>query len=265
MVKTNPGNQAFNWLFIPGGPGADSKYFLDLITHLDVSGNFWLMDLPANGDNISKTIQADYNFDIWDECFLTAIQKFENPIIVGHSFGGMFPLLFPQLEKLLKGFIILNAAPSLWMEEAAKCAIEKNITVLIEPMTEFEQNPNQETFTKALLACAPYYFAKSNIENGIKLLNKIPINYYAAVWWLKKANAINFTAKWVPENVPTLIIGASDDCITPITLFEKDLRFSRKNIHIEKVQNAGHFPWLEQLPTIKEKFNFFVNHLYFLS
>lgn len=265
LAKSNPGNILFNWLFLPGGPGADSSYFLNLVNHLDVPGNFWLIDMPGNGSNVSNNIPDDFNFDSWDQYLISTIQKFENPIIVGHSFGGMFPLLFPNLENLLKGFIILNSAPSLWLEEAAKCASEKNMPLLIEPMAAFEQNPNQETFKKALLACAPYYFTARNLDDGIKLLNQLPVNYHAAVWWLKRASAMNFSARWVPENIPTLIIGASEDCITPITLFEKDKRFSRKNIIIEKIQNAGHFPWLEQMEIVKGKFKSFIDNMYINS
>ena len=72
---------------------------------------------------------------------------------------------------------------------------------------------------------------------------------------------MNFSAKWVPENIPTLIIGASEDCITPITLFENDKRFSRNNIHIEKIQDAGHFPWLEKMEVVKGKFKSFIDKI----
>lgn len=265
LAKSNPGKVIFNWLFIPGGPGVDSSYFLSLINELNIPGNFWLIDLPGNGSNISDKAPADFNFDSWDNYLLSTIQKFENPILVGHSFGGMFPLLFPNLEKLLKGFVILNSAPSLWLEEAAKLAREKNLPLLTEPMAAFEHDPNQETFKKALLACAPYYFPSNNLENGIKLLNQLQMNYLAAAWWLKRASSMNFSAKWVPENIPTLIIGSSEDCITPISLFEKDKRFSRKNINIEKIQDAGHFPWLEKMEIVKEKFKAFVDKLHINS
>src|SRR3989338_3836752 len=228
LAKSNPGNIIFNWLFIPGGPGADSSYFLSLINHLDIPGNFWLIDLPGNGNNISDNIPADFNFDSCDEYLISTIQKFENPIIVGHSFGGMFPLLFPELECLLKGFIILNSAPSLWLEESLKMSAEKNIPRHSEPIAEFEKNPNPETFKKALLACTPYYFPKNNLEEGKKLFEKLPFNYHAAGWWLKKVNDIQFNAQWIPQKVPTLIMGSSEDYMTPSSLFKKDKRFFRK-------------------------------------
>lgn len=262
LAKSNPGSSFYNWLFLPGGPGADSSYFLNLINQLDMSGNFWLIDFPGNGNHISDEIPADLNFDTWDEYFIPAIQQFENPILVGHSFGGMYPLLFPELENILNGFIVLNSAPSLWLEEAAKCASEKNIPILIEPLEIFQNNPNQETFKEAILACAPYYFPAHNLENGIKLLNQLAINYHASAWWLNRASSTNFNAKWIPENIPTLIVGASDDCITPISIFERDKRFSRKNISIELIQDAGHFPWLEQIDVVTGKFKSFFDKIH---
>lgn len=261
LVKTNPGNVVFNWLFIPGGPGADSSYFLDLVNSLDIPGNSWLIDLPANGSNIPDGINPDFNFDSWDKVFIPTIERFENPILVGHSFGGMFPLLFPTLEQSLKGFVILNSTPSLWLEEATRYAKERNIPILTDAMADFQQNPNQETFKKALIACAPYYFSRNNLETGIALLEQLQVNYYAAAWWINRANNINFNAKWVPENVPTLIIGSTDDCITPITLFQQDRRFSRKNINIEIIDNAGHFPWLEKPDVVKNSFKSFISRL----
>ena len=130
----------------------------------------FLFDLPANGSNITPQIKADYDFDTWEDCLLSALQKFQNPIYVGHSFRGMFPLLFPQLEHLLKGFVILNSAPSLWLEEAAKSAPENNLPVFAKPMAEFEKAPTSGTFKELLLALAPYYFPENTLEMGKKLL-----------------------------------------------------------------------------------------------
>ena len=257
LVQTNPGNVINNWLFMPGGPGADSRYFISLIKNLDAPGNFWLIDLPGNGTNVSDQVPMDYNFDHWCEIFVSIMQKFANTIYVGHSFGGMFPLLFPQLETLLKGLVILNSAPCLWLEEAAVFAKKNHLPLLEKPMQEFQDNPNPATFKAALLACAPYYFTTSILEVGKQLLEQLPFNYLAAVWWLKKAQEINFSAKWVPEKVPTLIISASHDFIVPYTLFERDQRFQKENIIMHKIENAGHFPWLEQTDLVKAAFKTF--------
>lgn len=252
LFHSNSG-PAYNWLFVPGGPGADSCYFSSLITGLDLPGNIWLIDLPANGSNEANA-QSDYDFDQWFDCFLPAIEKFPNPIYVGHSFGGMFPLFFPQLENILKGFVILNSTPSLWLEEAAKMASEKNIRISLKPVEEFTVNPNQETFQNALAACMPYYFPAHSLEKGKALLASVPTNFRAAVWWLKKAVEINFNAVWAPCKIPTLILGGSEDCITPFSIFAQDARFHKENIILKKIANAGHFPWIENMQAVEDAF-----------
>ena len=61
----------------------------------------------------------------------------------------------------------------------------------------------------------------------------------------RKAIETNFSAKWIPKNVPTLIFGSKYDCICPFSLFENDKRFKRDNIELIYVENAGHFILIE--------------------
>lgn len=260
LIQSN-GGQPYNWLFFPGGPGADSSYLTSLTSHLHLPGNVWLVDLPNNGNNdLTNKSDEEYDFDQWYDCLIPAVSKFPNPIFVGHSFGGMFPLLFPELEKLLKGFVILNSAPTLWMEEAAKVAQEKKLPILIHtgPMEEFSNNPNPETFQKALTACLPYYFPAHSLEKGSLLLENLICNFKATVWWLKKATEINFNATWIPQHLPTLILSGNEDCICPATLFENDVRFRRNNIFFKLIENAGHMPWVEKMEEVKAAFESFL-------
>jgi len=255
MAK-NRGGGFYNWLFFPGGPGADSRYLHSLIDILELPGNVWLIDLPGNGDN-TKVIPQDYDFNQWIELFLPCVQKFENPVLVGHSFGGMFPLLFPELEQCLKGFIILNAAPSLWLEEAVAYSRQFKLPDLTHEMQAFTQNPNEITFKLALDACMPYYFPSSTLEKGRALLSQIPFQYQPAVWWQRKAIELNFSAKWVPQHVSTLIVGGTYDCIAPFTLFQKDKRFSRPNIQLSNIEEGGHCGWVENPEAMRNLFKNF--------
>lgn len=251
----------YNWLCLPGGPGVDSDYFKTLLQHVTLPGKTWLVDFPGNGDNIRDREPADYDFEQWAECLINTVNRFENPILIGHSFGGMYPLLFPELEDLLSGFIILSSAPCLWMEEATKLATENNISVFTDDLQAFEDNPNQETFEKALMTCMPYYFPPHTLDAGKAILENIPLNYHAAVWWLKKAVATQFSAQWIPQKVPTLILGGSHDFITPISLFERDKRFHRENITIKKIEQAGHFPWVEDPNAVTQNLEHFQSRL----
>lgn len=255
LYQTNAG-QNLNWLFFPGGPGADSCYFHGLVDILNLPGNIWLIDLPGNGGNVLN--EENYNYDKWLGLYLETIKKFQNPIHVGHSFGGMLPLLFEECEKILKGLVILNSAPSLWMEEAQNYAKQFDLPDLSIEMNNFVKNPNQKTFDEALKACFPYYFPEKTLKKGAKVFEGLPFAYKPAVWWQKKALEISYSAKWIPKQVPTILVGGKYDCICPFYIFEKDERFQRKNIQKCFIENAGHLGWVENPEALKEAFQGFI-------
>jgi len=256
LVSTR-GKESVNWLFFPGGPGADSSYFFDLVNLLELPGNVWLIDLPGNGDhNIAYN-----NFDHWLDIFLPLIKQFSNPVVVGHSFGGQLSLLYPELERLLSGLVILNSTPCLWLEAAVKKANELNLPDLSLEMQIFTENPNQETFHQALAACMPYYFPKESLALGREKLSKLAFNFQPAVWWQRKAIEMNYQAKWSPESLPTLIINAEYDAICPSVLFQEDKRFDRSNISKVVIEEAGHMPWIEKPFEIKALFDNFLGSI----
>lgn len=256
-VRSRSG-EMYNWLFIPGGPGASSDYLKGLVELLPITGNIFLVDFPGNGDYLAEEF---YEYDKWFEYFLELVRRFENPIVVGHSFGGMLPLLFPELEDVLKGYVILNSAPTLWLEAAAKFAFEHQLPNLMPQMQAFTLNPNPETFRVALQACMPYYFPDFSIEAGAKLLENVAFAYQPAVWWQRKAMQMAFDANWIPKKVQTLIVGGEYDAITPFSLFAADKRFDRDNIQKIFIESAGHMPWLEQPEIIKASFEAFMKSL----
>lgn len=256
-LRSTRGKENINWLFFPGGPGADSSYLLDLVNILNLPGNVWLIDLPGNG---SHTIQYE-NFDKWLDIFIPTIQQFDNPVIVGHSFGGMLPLLYPELEKIISGLVVLNSSPRLWLEEAVKKAKDLNLPDLSLEMQIFTENPTQETFNQALAACIPYYFPKESLAIGREKLLALPFNFVPAVWWQRKAIEINFESKWIPQQVPTLIISSEFDAICPSILFMEDERFQRPNIYKQYIENAGHMPWVEKSNEIKQIFTNYLSKI----
>lgn len=243
LYQQQPG-ATYNWLFLPGGPGANSSYLNGLLDQLKLPGNSWLIDFPGSGSNYYPNLQ-NYDFNRWFDLFIPAIKQFQNAIIVGHSFGGMMIHLFPELENIVEGIAILNSTPKLWIEEAAKYSQQFDLPDFRSEMAEFSSNPNQETFEIALNACLPYYFPKETLEKGKQILNEAKFRYQPAVWWLNKANEINYTAQWAPEKLPTIILGGKYDCVCPFHIYEKDHRFKRDNIHFYYSTKAGHFGWVE--------------------
>ncbi|KGP62681.1 hypothetical protein EP47_02535 [Legionella norrlandica] len=172
----------------------------------------------------------------------------------------MLPLLYPELEKIISGLVVLNSAPCLWLEEAVKKAKDLNLPDLSLEMQIFTENPTQETFNQALVACIPYYFPKELAIGREKLL-ALPFNFVPAVWWQRKAIEINFEAKWIPQQVPTLIVSSEFDAICPSILFMEDERFQRPNIYKQYIKNAGHMPWIEKPSEIKEIFTNYLSNI----
>lgn len=246
-----------DWVFIPGGPGIDSRYMTLLIDALDLPGKVWLIDLPNNGDNIQSDDLSAYDYEKWAEAFIAMMHEFNKPVLVTHSFSGLYTLLFPELEKLVSGYVIFDSAPCFWVDAAEEMAKQFGLEPLSKGVEIFEKNPTIETFGQVFLSRMPYYFPPESIERGEKLLNSLPINFHATSWWFAKATQLDYSKLWVPQKVPTLIVGASHDIITPITLFQHDERYQRDNIEIVKIENAGHFPWMEQPKAVYQTFEQF--------
>lgn len=265
----------YSWLFIPGGPGGDSGYLRTITDLLELPGNLWLIDLPGNGTNVADD---NYNFDQWFKLFLPMVSKFENPILVGHSFGGMFPLLFPKLENVLKGLIMLHSAPSnpstlktssdnisipariSHQSHNSQHSSLRNLPDLKKPMAEFLENPSEKTFNIALEACIPYYFAPEYLEQGKKFLEMLYVQFRPSFWWQKTAG-INYNASWVPQKVPTLAIGGDFDSMLPFSIFEEDQRFKRDNIRLKRIKNSGHFSWIDQPDVFKSTVTDFLEQI----
>lgn len=256
LYKSN-GGRALNWLFIPGGPGFDSIYLRGLVDELKLSGNVWLIDLPGNGSNQVE----GFDYDRWIEIFPAAVKRFENVILVGHSFGGMLPMLFPELENQVKGFVILHSLPHMPGEEELAYSKQFNLPDYSEDFQKFLENPNSETFQTALDACFPYYFSPEFLEKGKASLANVPVEFGPLLWWNKKAVEIQFSANWIPQKVPTMIIGAKYDMMCPVSSFEKDQRFQRSNIESVFIEEGGHFSWIENPAAVRKAFREFTARL----
>jgi pimeloyl-ACP methyl ester carboxylesterase len=243
-----------NWLFIPGGPGADSQYLSSLVDVLDLPGKVWLIDLPGNGDNPAP---INYNYRQWFELMPTIVSRFENCIIVGHSLGGMLPLLAPELEDQLLGLVIINSSPCLWMKESERLFKKRGIPELPE-RNAFFKNKTQENYNRVLKAYIPYYFNKNAVERGEELFKNLPFPVHTMLTVFTLMQEIQYTAKWIPQRVPTLIIGGDRDYINPYSLYENDKRFDRDNIQKILIKDCGHWCWIEKPDAVRKIFSEFI-------
>lgn len=255
LVQWQYKKETVNWLFLPGGPGVDSECMLELTKHLYVPGNCWLVDLPFNGTNQPYEFTSNEVYKLWPDYLLRAVTNFNNPILVGHSFGGFLPLFVPELEALLKGFVILNSVPTLDSHLFAQCSEGRGLPPLDSYRSDFVSNPTIDTMKALYKAEAAYFFALENRNKGIEaIIDRLEYCLPTEHWFYTEGATEFKTIRWVPQTVPTLILGGENDYITPLEIFMQDKRFERTNIKICNIPNAGHFPWLEKPGFMRAKF-----------
>jgi pimeloyl-ACP methyl ester carboxylesterase len=260
LTYVNSYNGKFNWLFLPGGPGLDSSIFLDFAKSLNLPGSIWLVDLPGNGDNYTENPTPCKN---WENDLLETVQLFDNPILVGHSYGAMLALSIPALKNYLSSFVVLHSAPQNWQHIQEKYKEKYSLPDTFPSFEKFVAHPNRENFDEALKYQIPYCFNQSKYgSTAINLVLSTPQPYQILEW-----NAQNFfptyEAKWIFDNIPSLIITSENDYATPKECFKENKKFDSKNIHFVELKEVSHFSWLEDPRQVKITFEDFAHN--FLS
>lgn len=159
--------------------------------------------------------------------------------------------------------MILNSVPTLNSDLFSKYARDHNLPSLADATAQLINNPTHDALKELYLLEASYFFSPQNRSKGIEqIVEKLDFCIPTEHWWYTEGAKVYSEIKWVPEKMPTLIVGGSDDLITPLGVFEQDLRFVRDNITIVNIPNAGHFPWVEQPDLVDEVLTAFVKKLY---
>ena len=239
--------------FLAGGPGLGSESLNGLSEILHLPGTTWHLDLPGDGSNLTED-DSQY-FSHWSEALVEAVAALDRVILVAHSTGGMYTLATPELDDMLDGLILIDSVPDAsWQQIFMEY-------VRIHPLKEVEklqkiyiENPSNETLKKLTIASSPYVFTEKGLKNCIPFLEELPINYKTFEW-----SALHFDktykAKWIPNNIPTLIFAGDEDHITPLSLFSSSEEFQHENILIKKIPSSGHYPWIENPTKVKALFD----------
>ena len=111
------------------------------------------------------------------------------------------------------------------------------------------------------IACAPYFSTHNGLQKIISLLKSLPFNYKTHQWAAKNFDQ-TYKLKWVPKTIPTLIFAGAEDHITPLKLFLDSDHFQRANILIREIENASHFPWIDNPHQVKQIFDEYCQQLH---
>lgn len=258
LVNSAPGER-YNWLFLPGGPGLGSESLNGLAEILQLPGAVWHVDLPGDGSN-TTTDDAKY-FSYWSKALIEVTSTLENVIVVAHSSGGMFALATPELENMLTGLVLMDSAPDASWQKFFTSYVKENPLPEAEKLQAiYDKDPSNETLKKLTIACAPYFSTKNGLQEITSLLESLPFNYKTHLWASENFDQ-TYKARWVPQAIPTLIFAGDQDHITPLKLFLDSPDFHRENILIREIDNASHFPWLDNPQQIKNAFEEYCQRL----
>lgn len=234
-----------NWLFMPGGPGLGSEALTGLTGILKdkIPGVIWHFDLPNDGSNNVK----DKPISDWRASLIQTITAFERVILVAHSSLGMYVQTMPELEAMLHGLVLIGSAPDAsWQNTFAEYCRNDEDSLMLDAEKKYAGNPSDESLRTLLISQAKYCFTnQQSLIAGIELIKKLPVNHAASELYSDIFNSKTYEATWIPQQLPTLIIGGSTDHIISLELFKKNNRYRRNNILIKEISDAGHYPWFE--------------------
>ncbi len=231
---------------------------------LKLPGTLWHLDLPGDGSNTPSNhphLSPLTSIAQWADGLLEAVAAFDHVVLVGHSRGGMFALALPELEEKLAGLVLMDAAPDMaWQSDFAIRIKDKPLPSGNAQALAYEKHPNDTTLKRFVMEGATYMFTPCALDKGRKTLENLPYNNAAIQWTLNHFDP-TYKAKWVPQHIPTLILAGSEDLATPLKYFAEKKEYLRTNITLKEIENAGHFPWIENPKDITSAFEEYSNSL----
>ncbi len=259
LVRSSEGRN-LQWLFLPGGPGLGSESLSPLIDILKLPGNMWRLDLPGDGSN--TTSNNAESFSHWSQALIEATQALKNVILVAHSRGGMFALATPDLEKNLTGLVLMTTAPDMdWQKDLESKLVDYPLPEADEADNIYRKSPSNALLRDCIIAAAPrMFFTKEGLKKGVQFLSQLPFNY-EVFQWAEEHFDPTYKAQWVPERIPTLILSGDKDIAIPLKHFEQRNEYKRDNVLMKAIENAGHFPWIENPQSVIAAFNEYMRML----
>lgn len=220
------------------------EYMMILASKLSLSGAISIFDLPKTAPQ-EVADSPDIIVRLWQDDLIEATQNLSNVVLLGHSFGGMFCLGTPGIEKNISGLVICDASPDFTYREEYAKEWTRIGTVEMDSLNEsFKMRPSEETLRDLFVSWAPFFFLNPNDEANLNLLRTHSYNVHS--YKNGQAGFLDYYKHMFNAfKIPTLLVAGEFDRITPLHLFDRDPEF--KGIEQVIIPNAGHFPWVENL------------------
>lgn len=212
-------------IIILHGWNADTYIYEEIATLLSKKYQVYLIDLPGFGE--SMTPNNEYTLDDYVE-FLHAFvlkNKIQDPILIGHSFGGRIAIRYTN-RYIVKKIVLISSAG----------------------IKRFHLKTSLKIYMYKLKK--KFYILTNNIEKLEKLISSSGSADYRCLNDTMKKTMINIiNTNQIKElktiEIPTLLLWGKKDLETPY----KDALLMNKRIKdsgLVTFDNSGHFPFIDE-------------------
>ena len=209
------------------GWGTNYHTFLKLTNEIKNKYTVFLIDLPGFG--LSDEPTKIYNLDNYVEFLKTFIEELqiENPIILGHSFGGRIAIKYAAEYSNISKLILVDSAGI-----KHRLSLKQKLNII-----KYKLLKKYYRFTKKINKYNELVKTNGSTDyvNSTDVMKGI----------LSKVVREDLKKELKKIKVETLIIWGKDDSVTP---YKDALVMNKliKNSGLVTIENAGHFPYLER-------------------
>ncbi|MBL0123832.1 MAG: alpha/beta fold hydrolase [Betaproteobacteria bacterium] len=242
-------------LVMHGGLGLDHTYFRPWLDHLGDCAELIYYDHRGNGRSArtASLSAVDHATFAADAEQLRARLGLDRFILLGHSYGGFlaqeYALRYGGEGSALAGLVLCSTAPALdyapvTMANALARGKPDELAALGEAFGRAMES--DEDLRAVWMRLLPLYFKQYDEQIG-RAVDQATI-YSAAAWNHANANCLptfSTVARLAEITVPTLVLGGSDDWITPPEQGRR-LQASIADAELAMFEQSGHFPFIEE-------------------
>jgi proline iminopeptidase len=239
-------------LMMHGGPGLDHTIFRPWLDQLAEQVDLIYYDHRGNGRSTRPASMERVTHETWavDADMLRSYLGFEKIILFDHSYGGFLAQEYAlRFGHRLVGLILCSTAPVFdYMPIVQANAAARGTPDALVALSEvFGRAMNDDSDLRSIwMRLLPLYFVRYDPVIGSAMDEKTW--YSAAAWNQASANGLpkfNTLPRLKEIKAPTLILGGSDDWLTPAEQSRR-LYDELPNAELVLFENSGHFPYIEE-------------------
>ncbi|QAY67940.1 alpha/beta fold hydrolase [Paenibacillus protaetiae] len=248
---------------VHGGPGSDHSDFKPWLTPLAEHMQIVYLDQRCNGQSDRVDPATCTLEQLADD--IEALRRYlglERIYLLGHSFGGMVAQVYAtRYPDSLAKLLLINTAPSkefypAALDYASRVATPEQLKTIPEL---FEGNiRDDEHLIQWWEVCYPLYFhvldEEVMRETGNRPIGSLEVANYTFKHLIPKYDVRD---KLPALQVPTLIVGARYDWITPLSQSEEMHRLIPGS-ELAIFEQSGHMPFIEEHAAFIERLTAFL-------